>query len=747
MAEERESFESQWAPSDVTEDNLKEMIIGWRPAFGEAFPTPDTHEIVVFAHFFYGGFSLPTSRFFRGILNFYGISLHHLNPNSIVHIANFIHACEAFLGIRPHFALFRRIFFLKPQPNKNKSCVVGGAGFQLRGTLSQKYFSMPFKTSNKGWHANWFYVQNPEPALPEYCCLPPVYQDTWNSLPMGDEAAQAVELMERMIKLKEQGLQGEQITRHFIKCRLAPIKERSRTAFEFDGKHDPNREDPDSLDFKVMKERMYKIFSNAIVVSYSHLLPVVPFNAFNPPPPEFALMKSDPPIAQRRSPRHQTGQGSGGPRIRSEPQPSASDPVGQSDSRKRKLVLSNDEADDTTRRPRDRETTKKLPKQATLRKKTTSRPAPKIRKSSRKPSDIDLSGKDSDPTSVDASSSKETGPTAEDRPSDNQTATDNVGSVDTLGPMISDEEEVPRIQAAEGSRPPILVKWWDDNMQPHGIVINKQKEDEELCLLKKALGQATRMENRIHLRNEAKTATLERLVPHLGTLEATRSLLHETKELARKNEHDLRNRIAELQESNFELSGLSKVINVVQAAKISQFEKQIQTLENDKAELARQKDLALKEVEDRKIKSQAQFDVLVGKIKKLEGARDEVANAAAPIVQAMFLNNNGPSALDASEIFDKLRVAPDIYFKNIKEAGSMGASMALAMTKSLYPRVDIDAIDGFADGTSEEAALDLISNAQKAADKIAADVVERFQDTDLRPTGLDISDDEKTDTD
>jgi hypothetical protein len=102
---------------------------------------------------------------------------------------------------------------------------------------------------------------------------------------MGDEAAQAVELMERMLKLKEQGLQGEQITRHFIKSRLAPIKERSRTAFEFDGKHDPNREDPDSLDFKVMKERMYKIFSNAIVVSYSHLLPVVPYNAFNPPPP------------------------------------------------------------------------------------------------------------------------------------------------------------------------------------------------------------------------------------------------------------------------------------------------------------------------------------------------------------------------------------------------------------------------------------------------------------------------------
>ncbi|XP_066161943.1 uncharacterized protein [Oryza sativa Japonica Group] len=499
---------------------------------------------------------------------------------------------------------------------------------------------------------------------------------------MGDEAAQALELMERMIKLKEQGLQGEQITRHFIKSRLAPIKARSRTAFEFDGKHDPNREDPDSLDFEVMKERMYKIFSNAIVVSYSHLLPVVPYN-------EFALMKSDPPIAQRRSPRLQTGQESGGPKIR-------------------------------------------------------------------KPSDIDPSGKDSYPTNMETGSSKETGPTAKDHPSDNQPATDNVepsnepptgsqsaeagaevnqepptrNQSDTgpsqeiseveaqagsppgkdasngpgsrspvkaqestrprreiiTGPMIGDEEEILRIRAAEDSRPPILVKWWDND----GIVINKQKEDEEVCLLKKALSQATRIVNRIHLRNEAKTATLEKLVPHLGTLEATRNQLHEAKELARKTKHDLRDRIAEVQESNFELSGSSKV----QAAKISQLEKQIQTLENDKAELARQRDSALKDVEDRKIKSQAQFDILVGKIKRLERARDEVANAATPL--------------------EYIRCS-----RNLRQAEY---------------------------GTSEEAALDLINDAQKAIDKVAVDVVERLQDTDLRPTGPDNSDDEKTDT-
>jgi uncharacterized protein (UPF0335 family) len=37
--------------------------------------------------------------------------------------------------------------------------------------------------------------------------------------------------------------------------------------------------------------------------------------------------------------------------------------------------------------------------------------------------------------------------------------------------------------------------------------------------------------------------------------------------------------------------------NTVQAAKISELEKRIQTLENDKAELAKQRDLALKDVE------------------------------------------------------------------------------------------------------------------------------------------------------
>ena len=46
-----------------------------------------------------------------------GSSFTILPPNSFVHISVFVHLCEAFLGIEPHFDLFRHLFHRKPQPS------------------------------------------------------------------------------------------------------------------------------------------------------------------------------------------------------------------------------------------------------------------------------------------------------------------------------------------------------------------------------------------------------------------------------------------------------------------------------------------------------------------------------------------------------------------------------------------------------------------------------------------------------
>ena len=60
-----------------------------------------------------------------------GVQVHHLTPNSILHISIFVHMCEAFLGIESHFDLFQYFFHLKPQPSDSKIDVVGGAGVQF----------------------------------------------------------------------------------------------------------------------------------------------------------------------------------------------------------------------------------------------------------------------------------------------------------------------------------------------------------------------------------------------------------------------------------------------------------------------------------------------------------------------------------------------------------------------------------------------------------------------------------------
>jgi hypothetical protein len=72
----------------VSEGLLQEKnLVNWRPSFREPFPMENVDEIVTFYHFAEWGLALPSCSFFRGILYYYGLELHHLNPNSICHIS------------------------------------------------------------------------------------------------------------------------------------------------------------------------------------------------------------------------------------------------------------------------------------------------------------------------------------------------------------------------------------------------------------------------------------------------------------------------------------------------------------------------------------------------------------------------------------------------------------------------------------------------------------------------------------
>jgi hypothetical protein len=99
----------------------------WRAIAGDPYPmekNPD--EIPMFARFVERGLALPASEFFKGLLKYYGIEYLNLNPNGIFHSV-FVHLCEAFVGIKPHWILFQKFFHVKPQPSANDPRVVGGA--------------------------------------------------------------------------------------------------------------------------------------------------------------------------------------------------------------------------------------------------------------------------------------------------------------------------------------------------------------------------------------------------------------------------------------------------------------------------------------------------------------------------------------------------------------------------------------------------------------------------------------------
>jgi hypothetical protein len=52
-----------------------------------------------------------------------------MTPNFILHLAIFITICEAFLGIDPHWGLWKKIFFVKRYSGSSGPYIIGGVSF------------------------------------------------------------------------------------------------------------------------------------------------------------------------------------------------------------------------------------------------------------------------------------------------------------------------------------------------------------------------------------------------------------------------------------------------------------------------------------------------------------------------------------------------------------------------------------------------------------------------------------------
>jgi hypothetical protein len=114
--------------------------VEWKEADGEEFPTEDVKEEVIFASYFEHSFNLPVGDIFRGLIYYFRLELVHLIPNSITIVSTFIHFCEVYLGISPHFLLWRHLFCAKSIGKRSGS--VGAVMFCLRSGLKSEWIDI-----------------------------------------------------------------------------------------------------------------------------------------------------------------------------------------------------------------------------------------------------------------------------------------------------------------------------------------------------------------------------------------------------------------------------------------------------------------------------------------------------------------------------------------------------------------------------------------------------------------------------
>jgi hypothetical protein len=259
---------------------LKELY-SWQICRGVTVPTEDTHESIIYVHFLIRGLALPISPFFRGLLDFYHLNLTHLNPNSILQVSVFVHLCEAFLGILPHFGLWKYLYHCQPGMAGGQHQLVGGASLEMRRGRKTDYLDIPLKDSIKGWRLEWFIVENHGNSLPPRSGRQPdVRTPSWTESPTDLEVAEAGALLAEVGLLKERGLTAEAVVADFIFKNIQPLKDRAYPTYLYRGLADLTRVTNRRIPAVDLVSRLEMILRGKV----SNIGAPVAYSAWNLPP-------------------------------------------------------------------------------------------------------------------------------------------------------------------------------------------------------------------------------------------------------------------------------------------------------------------------------------------------------------------------------------------------------------------------------------------------------------------------------
>jgi hypothetical protein len=225
----------------------------------ERIPKPPSGYRMIFLAFLLRGLLLPAHEFLRGLLFVYGVQLHQLTPNSILHIACFITLCESFLGIDPQWTLWKFLFRLRPSVSLSKKPKLGGVIVYVHAESHYLEFNMA--VSIQGWRKKWFYIQDQKAASSDQFGIAPfdataklTKLTSWDSPPTEAEIDNINPLLARIQTLKSAtggGLTGMQVMAFFLQRRIQPLQARISKLWSYTGSDNPSRvsnQDPKKKD-------------------------------------------------------------------------------------------------------------------------------------------------------------------------------------------------------------------------------------------------------------------------------------------------------------------------------------------------------------------------------------------------------------------------------------------------------------------------------------------------------------------
>ncbi|KAK1651420.1 hypothetical protein QYE76_069225 [Lolium multiflorum] len=270
----------------------------------ESYPTPPMEYRVSFVDHLIRGLSAPIHDFLRGLLFVYGIQLHQLTPNSILHVSIFITLCECFLGVPPNWALWKRIFCLRRNGSHNATYNIGGVVICVRTDVD--YFDVKFPDSVQGWRKRWLYIHEESANSVEHNIVPfdgsakIQRRRSWDAEASEEEKKATEALMSRIHQLQNtrgKELSGVQITAYFLRIRVQPLQARKNPLWTYAGENDANRLSSD-LSVKDLEKLIRRISSLNKKDPIPSSCRVEPYNSANPLPENHPTMASLPPLPE-----------------------------------------------------------------------------------------------------------------------------------------------------------------------------------------------------------------------------------------------------------------------------------------------------------------------------------------------------------------------------------------------------------------------------------------------------------------